>query len=45
MVAVKTIMDLEEVEDQRGCMAKVQTLSALVLSEQAKKREAEKETD
>ncbi|EHJ49492.1 hypothetical protein DFW101_3496 [Solidesulfovibrio carbinoliphilus subsp. oakridgensis] len=45
VVAVKTIMDLEEVEDQRECMAKVQTLAAIVLSEQARKREAEKETE
>lgn len=43
VVAVKTIMDLEGVEDQAECMRKVQMLSNIVLSEQAKKREADKE--
>lgn len=44
VVAVKTIMDLEGIEDQAECMSKVQTLAAIVLSEQAKRNRAERES-
>lgn len=37
VIAVKTIMDLEGVEDQAECMLKVQTLAGIVLAEQAKR--------
>ena len=43
VIAVKTIMDLEGVEDQAECMKKVQLLAALVLTEQAKRNKAERD--
>jgi len=43
VIAVKTIMDLEGVEDQAECMWKVQLLAATVLGEQAKRHQAERE--
>ncbi len=42
-MAVKTIMDLECVEDQAECMWKVQMLAGIVISEQTKRREREKD--
>lgn len=41
VAAVKVIMDLEEVEDQRNVMQKVQYISRVVLAEHAKKMAAE----
>ena len=39
--AVKTIMELEEVQNQRLCMQKVQFLARVILDENAKKQKAE----
>lgn len=42
--AVKIIMDLEEVTDQRECMEKVQTLAWTVLGEKAKRRKQDEQS-
>lgn len=41
--AVRDVMDIEEVRDQRTTLEKVQLLSMIVLSEQHKAREDERD--
>lgn len=42
--AVKIIMDLEEVRDQRECMDKVQLLAWTVIGERAKRKKQDEQS-